>query len=306
MVEWFETEERWYPSKWGENDELGTLNVLSSEKVLKAIRLVKKGRVYLLAHQIFLGMPMRRTGYHGPFFYMLTVRPYDHKPPIRKPTRNKFGSAICRLELVDHLATHIDALNHISYDNKLYNGIDAFEVSTPSGTLKLGIEKTPPIVSRGVLVDIAGFMGVDVLEQGYAITVKDTEKFLKDHNLNIERGDVVLFNTGVSKFWEEVELYEKYLESSPGVGYELAKWLAERDVAAVGSDAPATEVTPPELEETYLPVHQYLITKCGIRIIDRMCLREIAADKVYEFLFVCAPLPIRGATASPAAPLAIV
>jgi kynurenine formamidase len=305
MTEWFESSTNWYPSRWGAKDELGTLNTITPEKILSAIELVKHGRVYVLAQPIFNNMP-ERGGVHGHLYYALCQRSSDHKTPFRKQTKNKFGSAIGRIEATDHLGTHMDALNHIAFDGKYYNGINASEIETPFGTTKLGIDRTPPLITRGVMIDVAAFKRLDVLPRGYAITIDDTESFLSENGIKIMSGDVVLFHTGVSKLWESQTVFSQFFESSPGVGYELAKWLAERDVAAVGADAPATEVLPPEIEGTYLPVHQYLITKSGIRIIDRMKLHELSKDGVYEFLFICSPLPIRGATASPVSPLAVV
>jgi kynurenine formamidase len=304
-VEWFESNDPWYPSKWGPDDEYGSLNALVPEKILRATKLVKEGRVYRLGHLIYHEMPTK-TSIHGPFYYIVSQRVYDHRPPIRKQYRNKFGAMLCRLELVDHLGTHIDALNHIAYDNKFYNGVDAYWATTQKGTLKLGIDSTPPIVTRGIMIDVTRIVGREILDKGYAITINDAETFLREEGLKIEPGDAILFYTGVSKLWMEPTKYNEFFDHSPGVGYELAKWCAEKDPAVVGADTPATEVVPSELGDVWLPVHQYLITKCGIRIIDNLKLDELAKDKVYEFLFICSPLPIKGGTASPVAPVAVI
>ncbi|MDA4128579.1 MAG: cyclase family protein [Thaumarchaeota archaeon] len=303
MPEWFETAD-WFPSKWGSNDELGTLNALSSQKTLSALELVKKGRIYNLAHLIHNEMPVR-SALHGPFSLFTLQRVYDHRPPLREETRNKFGAGLCRLEMSDHLGTHLDSLNHVSVDNKFYNGVDAFRVTTPRGTSRYGIESVPPIVTRGIMVDAAFHGGKEILEKGYSVTPESVEEFLKQNDLAVEKGDAVFIHTGVSKLWTNPSEYATYFEASPGIGFELAKWLAKRDVSVAGSDTPSSEVAPAELKGTRLPVHQYLIAKCGIRLIDNIKLDELARDKVYEFLFMCSPLPIKGATASPVAPLAI-
>ena len=304
MGEWFESGEPWYPAKWGADDELGTLNTLTAERVRAASGLVRTGRVYRLGHLIFPEMPIKE-GAHGSFLSVISNRPYDAREGMGDDSRNRLGATHCRLELADHLGTHLDALNHIAFDNRFYNGVDAFSTITARGTHKLGIETVPPIVTRGVMLDIAGAHGKEVLEGGYAITVEDAETFLDQHDIAVEAGDAVLFHTGRSRMWTDPEARRAYFESSPGVGYELAKWLAERDVAVVGADSAATEVIPSELPGAVLPVHQYLMVKSGIRIIDNLKLDELAADGIYEFLFVCSPLPIKGATASPVAPLAI-
>lgn len=302
MAEWFESGAPWFPSKWGPDDQLGTAATLTPEKVLASVGLVRKGRVLPLGHPIFLGMP-GRVATHGPFHYLTSQRVYDHRPPIRTVTKNKFGAALCRLEMTDHLGTHLDALNHIGFDNKLYNGVDAVENTLPSGSLKLGVDTGPSVVTRGVMVDATE--GGKVMGKGQPITVEATERFLAGHHLEVGRGDALLFHTGVSSLWHQTERYNEYYESSPGVGYDLAKWLGDRDVSLVGADTPSTEVSPSEREGIRLPVHQYLITKCGIRLIDNLKLDELAAERVYEFLFVCAPLRIKGATASPVTPLAV-
>lgn len=301
--EWFESGEKWFPSVWGEGDDLGSVKALSPEGVLRAARLVKRGRVIPLGHTIYIGMPGRVT-HHGPFFYWSSQRVYDHRPPFRKPASNRFGAALGRLEMSDHLGTHIDALNHIAYDGKLYNGVDAFEATFPSGTLKLGIDNTPPIVTRGVMIDVTGGSGKP-MGKGVPVSLEATEKFLKDHSLTIEPGDAVMFHTGVSSLWFQSEKYNEYYDDSPGIGYDTAKWLAGKNPSVVGADTPSTEVTPSEIEGTRLPVHQYMITRSGIRLIDNMKLDELAEARVYEFLFVASPLRIKGATASPLVPLAI-
>jgi kynurenine formamidase len=302
MAEWYESVEPWFPTKWGAEDQQGTAATLTDAKVLSALTLVRTGRVLPLGHPIFLGMPGRQAT-HGPFHYLTSQRVYDHRPPLRTVTKNKFGAALCRMEMTDHLGTHLDALNHISYDNKLYNGVDAFENTLPSGSQRLGIDTGPSIVTRGVMVDAT--RDGAVMEKGIPITVEATERFLEEHHLQVGPGDAVLFHTGVSRLWFQSERYNEYYESSPGIGYELAKWLGEKDVSVTGADTPSTEVSPAEREGVRLPVHQYLITRCGIRLLDNLKLDELAAAGVFEFLFICAPLRIKGATASPVTPLAV-
>ncbi|MEM0158661.1 MAG: cyclase family protein [Thermoplasmataceae archaeon] len=303
MSEWYETNEKWYPSEYGASDQLGTLNHLTPEKVIASLRLVRKGKVLRLNHEIFNGMPGRQDR-HGPFFYLLSQRVYDQRPPFRESTKNRFGAALCRVEMVDHLGTHLDSLNHIAFDNKFYNGMDAFDLSTTWGTPKLGIETTPPIVTRGVCIDATE--GRDIMEPGEPIGMEVVEKFLKDRNMAISPGDAVFFYTGVGRLWNEPQKYNRYYDASPGIGIELAKWLARNKVALSGSDTPSTEVTPPELPGTRLPVHQYLITLNGIRLIDNLNLNEVIDQSASEFLFMLSPLMIRGATASPVAPVALI
>jgi kynurenine formamidase len=302
MAEWYESGQKWYPSEYGESDELGSYNNVTPDKVLKAVSLVKKGRILDLSHEIYNGMPGRQSA-HGPFFYLLSQRVYDNRPPFRAPTKNKFGASLCRMEMVDHLATHLDSLNHIAFENKFYNGIDAFDVSTTYGTTKLGIDTTPSLVTKGIAVDATG--GRNIMGQGEPISLEFVKEYLKERHIEVENGDAIFFYTGVGQLWHDPPKYNDYFENSPGIGIDLAKWLASKKVSVTGSDAPATEVSPPELKNTRLPVHQYLITLHGIRLIDNINLNELVKEGVSQFMFTLSPLKILGATASPVSPMAI-
>ncbi len=289
-------------SKFGKNDELGNLNYIDDKKVLSSLRMVKYGKVYNLSHVIFNGMADRLT--HGPFFFNILLRPYDND--YYKIYDNKYGASLGRIEMCDHTGTHLDSLNHMAYNNKLFNNIDAYENTTNLGSKRLGMEKTIPIITKGIMVDVAYIHKKDKIEPGYAITREETEDFLSEHNIKIEKGDAVFFYTGISKEFNNPKNYDKYYDSSPGIGYDLAKFLAEKNVSVTGSDTPSSEVTPPEIKNTRLPVHQYLIAKSGIRLIDNIKLDELSMDKIYEFTFICLPLLIKGATASPVSPVAII
>lgn len=293
----------WFKSVWGDSDELGTLNTLTPEKVLEAVRLVKQGKVLQLGHMIYNGMPGRHQ-FHGPFYYLISQRIYDNKPPFRKPTKNGFGGALGRIEMSDHTGTHLDALNHIGKDGKYYNGFDAQEITGNTGTTNLGIETSPGIVTRGIMVDVSGG-SEKIAEKGHPISTDEVESFLERNSISVAQGDALFFYTGVSKLWNDPDAYNSYFEASPGIGMDLARWISDRKISVSGADVPSTEVVPAENEGERLPVHQHLITKHGIRLIDNIKLDDLAHERVYEFLFVASPLMIKGGTASPLVPLAI-
>lgn len=293
----------WFNLKWGEEDELGTLNHLTPDKVLDGIKLVKKGKIIQLGHRIYNGMPGRHA-FHGPFYYLISQRTYDEKPPFSDETENDFGGALGRVEMSDHSGTHMDSLNHIAKGDRFYTGEDAHKITGNTGTTRLGIDRVPGIVTRGIMVDITKGAN-NIAERGKPISVAHVEDFLDSHNIEVRKGDAVFFYTGVSRLWNEPEQYNSYYESSPGIGMELAKWLAEKEVSLSGSDVPSSEVMPSENPGERFPVHQELITRNGIRLIDNIKLDQLAKEKVYEFLFVCSPLRITGGTASPVVPLAI-
>ena len=289
-------------SKFGKDDESGNLNYIDNIKVIKSLKMADKGIIYNLAHEIYNGMADRIT--HSPYFFQMLLRPYDNN--FYKAYANKYGPGIGRIEMCDHTGTHLDSLNHMAYNNKFFNNIDAFDNTGNPGSDKLGIETTGPVITRGLNIDITELYSTDILDQGHAITISELKEFLDKHDLKIEQGDAVFFYTGVSKLFNNPEKYNKYYDSSPGIGYGLAEYLNGKNISLSGSDTPSSEVIPSEIKNTRLPVHQYLIAKCGIRLIDNIKLYELSSDNVHEFLFVCSPIPFRGATASPVSPLAII
>ena len=198
----------------------------------------------------------------------------------------------------EHSGTHIDALAHQAENLTLHGGIHVDEgVQTSVGFRKLGIETMAPLVRRGVLLDVAGEQR---LEPGYAITPDDLQRAVKT---DIGEGDVALVRTGFGALWSRPD---DYLHAA-GVSAAGSRWLIDRKVSAVGADNVAFDVmgpADPELNVT-LPGHILLLVRAGVPIIENLNLEELAAAKVYEFVFVCLPLKMRGATGSPVRPIAI-
>lgn len=287
-------------SKFGENDQIGALNYITQEDVVASAKLVKKGRVFSLMHVLEDEMPV--NWFHKDFIYYT----FRSAPEMLKyfdstfANKNRISFTNTRMELSDHTGTHIDGLNHAAIGYSLYNGVDAREVTTTRGTMKLGIDTMPPIVTRGLLLDLTQWHRYESPE---VITVADLEHALSAEKIEIRRGDVVLVNTGWERFWKTDN--KKYVTSMPGIGVDAAKWLVSKEVAAVGSDTQSVEVEPNEKEGEDGRVHQILITENGIPLIENMKLSELSSARVYEFLFVCTPLKIKGGTGSPVHPVAI-
>lgn len=208
------------------------------------------------------------------------------------------------MEINTHSGTHIDALGHWSNCNQNYGGLDAKENYTEAGLAHLGLEHIPPIVTRGVLIDLAGLSGAKMLESGTVITVRDIQSFLKDHRLSLTKGDVVLLYTGWSKLWHERDL--RYCASEPGPGRQTSIWLADQQIVALGTDTMAVDVDPPEDPAYPRVVHQIMLVERGIYLIENLHLDDLVRDKVYEFLFVLATPKLKGGTAFPVEPIAIV
>ncbi len=198
----------------------------------------------------------------------------------------------------EHSGTHIDALAHQAENLTLHGDIHVDEVQTSQGFKKLGIETMAPIVGRGVLLDVAGERRLD---PDYAITAEDLEKAVR---ADLRAGDVALVRTGYAALWSKPD---EYLHAA-GVSAAGCRWLVERRVGAVGADNMAFDLMTgekdPELNAT-LPGHILFLVRAGIPIIENLNLDELASAKVYEFVFVCLPLKMRGATGSPVRPIAI-
>lgn len=219
-----------------EIDEIGAAKFLTPELVRSAMGLVKQGKIYSLGQVLEPNMP--HLPRHPPLVVAPFTTPYQSQRRWEKRgAKNLPGTASERVEINTHSGTHIDALGHWSNCNKNYGGLDAKENYTEGGLSHLGLEHIPPIVTRGVLVDVAAHKGVEMLSSGTVIDVGDIQSFLKDHRLSISRGDVVLLHTGWSKLWQRRDL--RYCESEPEPGGETSTWLAHQNIVALGTDTMA-------------------------------------------------------------------
>jgi kynurenine formamidase len=201
----------------------------------------------------------------------------------------------------EHSGTHIDALAHQAENLTLHGGVHVDSgIQTSVGFRVLGIETMAPLVTRGVLLDVAG---KERLSQDHSITQDELQRAAADSGVEIRAGDVVLVRTGYGSLWSEPA---EYLHA-PGVSSAGSRWLIEKKVSAVGADNIAWDVigpTDPDLGVT-LPGHILFLVRAGIPIIENLNLEELAEASVHEFAFVCLPLKMRGATGSPVRPIAI-
>lgn len=201
-----------------------------------------------------------------------------------------------------HVGTHIDALCHASVDGKMHGGVDADSLSERGGFSVYGAETIEPILARGVLFDVPRALGVNHLEAGYGITVDD---LMRSTALRPSAGDVALIRTGWSCHWDDPAAFVGLDVGAPGVTLDAAEWLMQVGVRAAGSDTIAFEQVSRETGIADRPVHVRLLVEGGIHILEVLDLETLAADGVAEFLFVCSPLKLVGATGSPVRPLAI-
>jgi kynurenine formamidase len=296
--------------RWGRDDRIGTLNHVMPEDIVRAAALIRTGKVFAL------GMPLDRYGPQNglfggrwnPIHTMLATGPdavagrYDKTPGIR----------YCddAINMPVQAATHWDAIGHIFYDDKMYNGFDAREADC-NGLGKLGIEHTKSrMVGRGVLLDIARFRGVDWLKDGEGISNDELDTCAKEANVEIRRGDFVILRTGQMERCLAEGNWGAYAGGdAPGVNFENCYWCQEKQIAAICSDTWGVEVRPNETRELNQPWHWVVIPAMGLTMGEMFDLKELAedcdADGIYEFFFCGAPLVIPGGTGSPINPQAI-
>jgi kynurenine formamidase len=247
-----------------------------------------------LAQPYFTGMP--HYPLHAPYLYSLSKKHGEYVNPSGS------SSAAEAIALSTHVGTHIDALCHYSSNGKLHGGIDpnGFQ-SYATGIERLSVDKIQPIFRRGVLLDIARLERVDVLPIDFVITPSHLNSALKAASATIQPGDVVLLRTGWSRYWNDPSHFISQVHS-PGPGIEGARWLSEHKIFAAGSETAPFESVPSH----DMPVHVHLLVESGIHIIECLNLEELSESGASEFLFVASPLKIRGGTASPIRPVALV
>lgn len=221
----------------------------------------------------------------------------------RAGAENDVGFAVERVELDLHTGTHIDALGHCVIGGFMHGGLTVDEAVTNNGLVRLGIETVPPIIARGVLLDMPAVFG-RALESGEVISIDAIGRALERAGSTVEPGDVVLIRTGWAEYYGTDN--ERFLSGWPGIGIDAAQWLAEQKVVAVGADTHALEVWPPEDRHVHWPVHQELLVHAGIYIVEHASLEELARQGAYRFLCLCLPIRFVGGTASPVRLTAIV
>ncbi|MBC9913832.1 cyclase family protein [Chitinophaga varians] len=268
----------WYHSAYGHQDEIGAANLLTPEIVMQSIKLVKTGKTLPLAVPVDKNLPAFRHR----SFHLYNIQPGEQGGKTLGPNKFSFND-----ELVNAwtgVGTQLNGIGHIGIDNVYYNGNKAVDFVTVEGVKKLGIEKVPPMVTRGVVLDMTAYYGKKIVPGGTEFTVADIQAVLKKEGLTLRKGDVVLFNTG----WLELigKDNKQFLEVEPGIGMEAAKWLADQGIIAFGGDTWASEVYPNPGTKEEFPINQFMLAKKGIYNLELIDSRPLVRDKVWEFLFV--------------------
>ena len=269
----------WYPSKWGPNDELGAANYMTPSTALAASKLIKTGKTYSL------GITVNTT---TPAYPPRTCAIYIVQPGQvgnsdgLGPTKTTYNDDI--LNCWTGIGTQLDGLGHIGVSDRYYNGNKWGEIATMGGLKKLGAHKLPPMVARGVLLDMAAYLGVDVVKEGTAFNRAEIEGAMKKQGVEIHQGDVVIFHTGWLSLIEKDP--KRFGSVEPGLGKEGARFLVSKNVVAVGADTWGLEVIPFEKDAGVFEVHQILLPMSGTYILENINTAELAKDKAYEFMFI--------------------
>ena len=284
----------WYPSRWGADDQRGAANRITPAKVLEAKELIREGRIYPLGRVYEAGMPMVGTRH----FSLRIPRVY----PLPGTNQAAYHDEIVSGEL-GQIGTQFDGLGHLGIGDLFYNGNRGTDFAQAEGLTKLGIEHVGPLVTRGVLVDMAAFKNTTQLEGSYEITVADLKGALQRQRTDIRPGDVVLVHTGWGALWMKDNA--RYGASAPGIGVAAAQFLADEEVTVVGADTWGVEVMPNPDASLSAPVHQLLLARNGIYLHENLSTEALARDAAYEFAYIFVPVPMKGATGSPGSPIAI-
>ena len=289
--------------RWGADDERGTLNLIDTAAVLRGVAAARQGRAFSLAIPFDEDGPQTGAvpGRENPRRTMLSVNaPYTGDP-------DDFCANDDAVTMGVQAATHWDALSHVSYEGRMYNGIDAAVVDE-RGAGRLGIENFGPVAGRGVLADVARVHGVDHFDDGHAVTGDDLDAAVAQAGVTVEPGDMLLVRTGQMHFLRQGEP-ERFGHPSPGLSTQSVAWLRDHDIAAVATDTLVFEVWPPEHPAVLLPVHLLHLVDMGMPQGQLWALDDLAADcaadRQYDFLLCATPLPLTRSVGGAVAPTAV-
>ena len=282
------------PSKWGAGDQRGSGNMMKPKTVLRAAKLIRTGEVFELG--AVLSPDPREAFINAGRVFNIYTKP---SPPI--PNARQVNEELVVTEL-GQIGTQFDAFAHQMWGDSFYNCFKLGDIGTRTGFKKLGVEHVGGLVTRGVLIDVAGSKGVDMLPTSYNITPEDLQQALAKARQRLQPGDAVLIRTGWSKLMGKEN--ERYGTLNPGIGIAAGQWLLAQEPMMIAADNCCVEVRPSERPHS-LPIHAMMLIQHGVYLLENLELEALAAARAYEFAFIVQPLKIKGATGSAIAPIAI-
>ena len=282
------------PSRWGAGDQRGSGNMMKPETVLRAARLIRTGEVFELG--AVLSPDPKEAFINAGRVFNIYTKP---SPPI--PNARQVNEELVVTEL-GQIGTQFDAFAHQMWGDSFYNCFKLGDIGTRTGFRKLGVEHVGGLMTRGVLIDVAGSKGVDMLPTSYLITPEDLQQALAKTNQKVQPGDAVLIRTGWSKLMGKEN--ERYGTLNPGIGIAAGQWLVAQEPMMIAADNCCVEVRPSERPHS-LPIHAMMLIQHGVYLMENLELEALAAARAYEFAFIVQPLKIKGATGSAIAPIAV-
>ncbi|MET0902927.1 MAG: cyclase family protein [Acidimicrobiales bacterium] len=292
--------------RWGDDDERGTVNLIDAAAVARGAAAARTGERFSLAIRLDENGPQLGNipGRINPLHVMVGINtPYSGDPA-------DFCASDDAMTLGLQACTHWDALAHVSYGGRLYNGFDATTITAERGATRCGIHRIPHVVSRGVLLDVARATGHDpALPPGHMISDDDLEAAVELAGVRPDPGDVVLVRTGQMTYLKARDRQTYTFGQQPGLTTGTIRWMRRHDVAAVATDTMAMEVYPCEDPAVLFPVHMIQLRDMGLLQGQNFDLEALAAhcaaDGVYEMLLVANPEPVTGGTGAPVNPVAV-
>lgn len=293
-------------SPFGSDDQIGMLNLINAESRQAIVSCSDATKIFDLSVDNFIGMPGWIAANDPGFQIWMTHTPrgeeladamkvgFEHNHLV-----SYSGDAI---SMYTHCGTHVDALNHFGYRGKIFNGYAAKDHLGSRHWDVNGADKHPPVIARGLLLDVAALHGVDALPHSYGIGPEDLSGCLKHQDCELRPGDVVMIRTGRMRAWPDPA---NYMTNPPGINRAGAEFLAKGGAVTIGSDTHTLEQTPSADPENWQVVHTYLLAEAGIPIMEIVNLENLAAEKMFTFAFFGACIRIRGATGSPMRPVAM-
>lgn len=293
-------------SPWGPQDEIGTLNMMTDSSRLEILARVSSGKTYDLSVEYHEGMPSWYAIDDPRYQFWMTHTPHGFAVDDPLNLGHEMNAHVSysgdAISMYTHMGTHIDALAHFGLHGEIYNGFHWHDHLGDDGWQRGGAEKLPPIIARGVLIDVAAYRNVAMLPPSYRITAKDLAGALAAQRVKLKRGDAVFIRTGRMRVIDD---NDAFMDAPPGIGLEAAKYLVEHGAMVIGADNLSLETFPVETVDNWIPVHTYLEAEQGVAIMEVVFLEELASDAIYEFAFIGASLKLRGASGAPMRPIAL-
>jgi kynurenine formamidase len=292
------------------HEELGRLAMMTPTSRREAAHRTDFGRIFDLAVAIDHEMPMVGSGARDSPL-LRPISPVANGDALPSEPAERFY--LDAIDLPLHAGTHLDAFSHLIRGDEIWGGFKVADALGDRGWLRCSVGRLPPIVSRGVLIDLASALGVEMLPSRYEATLDDVRRALVEQATELRRGDVVIFRTGRMRAWPDPR---QVLIDSPGISIEVARYVIEVGGAMIlGADNMSVEralgnfaAADPAAMQTRQPswpVHSYCLRDVGAPLMEFLNCEEIAAARIYEFCFVATPLKIHGGTGVPIRPLAI-